>query len=552
MRVSSTALFSVARLTVVAALMFGSVAIIYLPQLVNGFAVLGGDRFDAVISASILEHWHRVFLWRAEWSEVGYFYPTTLTIAHTDAYFLVSIPYSLFRFAGVDPLLAQEFVGIALRCFGFATAYLLCKRTLAMTSTSSVFVAMFFVVAATTSMFAHRPQLSAVMLTPLLLILAVRFVRSSRMQDARGFVLSGSGGAALFSLLCLTSFYIAWFSLFFGLVFFALSLLIENRVTVSFLRGMLSLWKQLILVLLVGIIAGIPFLYAFGLKSLEVGARSWESISKNLVQIEDLIFMHPGSVGGGLIHVIPSALGDFSASPGEYSRLGFSVISIVFLLGAVFATKAASGGQKLSRLFAASVMACALAVTDWNGLSVWRIVFELVPGAAALNVASAIFIMLTLPVGLVIGLVMNEARVSGVPSAALIMAMLVLEASHPWVNLDRREQLALLSVPEPPSTCNSFYVGPLAEQHNLEESSQWIKGVYPHNVAALYIAQQVGIPTINGFASFQPKGWDLAFPARADYEARVMAYVRKHRLEGVCRLDIEEKRWTKAAFAQTE
>src|SRR5450830_1024747 len=65
-------------------------------QILSGFTVLAGDRFDVVISTTILEHWYKVFTGTAKWMEVGYFYPYTRTIAQTDAYFLLGVAYTPF------------------------------------------------------------------------------------------------------------------------------------------------------------------------------------------------------------------------------------------------------------------------------------------------------------------------------------------------------------------------------------------------------------------------------------------------------------------------
>lgn len=79
------------------------IAIIERYQLSSGFSILSGDRYDAVIVATILEHWFNVIFGSARWAQVGYFYPYENTIAQTDAYFLIGIIYSPFRKIGLDP-----------------------------------------------------------------------------------------------------------------------------------------------------------------------------------------------------------------------------------------------------------------------------------------------------------------------------------------------------------------------------------------------------------------------------------------------------------------
>ena len=65
------------------------------------------------------------------------------------------------------------------------------------------------------------------------------------------------------------------------------------------------------------------------------------------------------------------------------------------------------------------------------------------------------------------------------------------------------------------------------------------------------IAQIVNIPTINGMASFIPKDYDLvgpngtAFsPNSQEYEDRVQKYIKKYDIENICKLELNEKKWT--------
>ena len=71
-------------------------------QLSNGFTVLAGDRYDAVISTTILEHWFRFFLGHVSWVDVGYYFPYEKSIAYTDAYFINGVFYTPFRLIGFE------------------------------------------------------------------------------------------------------------------------------------------------------------------------------------------------------------------------------------------------------------------------------------------------------------------------------------------------------------------------------------------------------------------------------------------------------------------
>jgi hypothetical protein len=60
----------------------------------------------------------------------------------------------------------------------------------------------------------------------------------------------------------------------------------------------------------------------------------------------------------------------------------------------------------------------------------------------------------------------------------------------------------------------------------------------------MLIAESIHLPTINGYATFLPPGWNFDDPTRPDYLQRVLAYSQGHKLRGLCELDLETLRWS--------
>src|SRR3712207_3354775 len=60
------------------------VGIFFRNQIANGFTLLLGDRHDAVIALSILEHWRNVLAGAAEWSRTAYFHPVPGTLGRSE------------------------------------------------------------------------------------------------------------------------------------------------------------------------------------------------------------------------------------------------------------------------------------------------------------------------------------------------------------------------------------------------------------------------------------------------------------------------------------
>lgn len=103
------------------------------------------------------------------------------------------------------------------------------------------------------------------------------------------------------------------------------------------------------------------------------------------------------------------------------------------------------------------------------------------------------------------------------------------------------EQYRSALLPDPaPAGCRVFYVS----GWDPEDGVGTLGDTYTHNVTAMYIAQQTGIPTVNGVASFNPPDWAFDFPNRPDYDQRVLGYATRHQLTGMCKLDLNTKRWS--------
>ena len=69
-----------------------------------------------------------------------------------------------------------------------------------------------------------------------------------------------------------------------------------------------------------------------------------------------------------------------------------------------------------------------------------------------------------------------------------------------------------------------------------------LNALYPHNVDAMFLAELWRRPTINGFSTFNPPDWQFGDPLAAGYDARALAYIRRHGLRHVCQLDMREAR----------
>jgi hypothetical protein len=68
-----------------------------------------------------------------------------------------------------------------------------------------------------------------------------------------------------------------------------------------------------------------------------------------------------------------------------------------------------------------------------------------------------------------------------------------------------------------------------------------------YGVDATFIALRYSIPTVNGFSAWAPEHWELAHPDEPTYAPRVRAWITRHRLSGVCALDVDARTMTPIA-----
>jgi hypothetical protein len=539
------------------------IAFIWRNQVWNGFSLLQGDRYDAVIQASILEHWFNVYNGTAHWSDAGYFYPYKLTIAQTDAFFLIGLVYTPLRWAGADPFLAAELSGMVLKAIGFLGMHAFMRRVLNVSFPWAVLAAILFTLNNGMTAHGQRLQVATVAFAPLLGLLLWEAWSAFRRAESKRLLAYGTAAAVLYGAWCMTCFYMAWFFAYFALFVVGSALATAGAAGRSRLIVLArSQVQPLALLIAVALVALTPFIYAFGSKWLETGARSYDTVIQNTVPVPGIL-----EVGGGNL-LLGAAYSRFAhaAFPGyepygEYYNTGFAIVLFaVFALACVRFIRAGDQSERARLLLVVALATLGSWLFSINiaGYSLWIVVFTLLPGAAALNVVAQYQIFLAFPVVMIAVAYLSGLR----PSIWLVPLSLLLiaeEANTPSLNLDRATELDRASVLSPaPAECSAFYVsgwrhqdqitldgGPMRSDPKQRSDREWLNNAYAHNVSAMFIAQRLGLPTINGFNSFNPPDWNSTHPNRPDYDRRMQDYAKRHGIDVLCRLDLNDKTWSK-------
>ncbi len=536
------------RLLIIALVGVLSISIAHRELIANGFSKLPGDRYDMAIMSAILEHWKNFWIGKAEWHDVGYFYPYERTIAQTDGYFLIGMIFSFIRSFVNDIFISVAITSIVLSSIGFISLYVMARKVLLLRIETSLLISSVFVFL--NSMIGHsqRLQLMTVYILPLLTLFLIFYIRAVNERSRNiSTIFNGCAFGLLYGAMTVTCFYIAWFYAFFLMVVLGVFFLYRRSCLVAWLKSFVFLRYSSLMVLCVSFVSLVPFVWAYYPKSLEVGVRSFSSVSGNLLAPLELIQVGAGNyLYGGIL----TRLFDFvypGYKPwGEYYNVGFSPLIFGLFVAAIFyfREKGESGKKNLFFVVGVAALICCLLLIKVHGSSLWRYVYILVPGAKALNVVSIFLMVLAFPVLAVVGKYIDSQNLHRTLLAVVAVFMVIGELTPSYISFDRKlENDRIANIPPPPATCRVFYVSGYDGQMNAPDGAEWVNSMYAHNVTAMLISQIINLPTVNGMASFNPPDWVFSAPWEESYDQRVLDYAKKHNVQGLCKLDLNKKFW---------
>ncbi len=537
-----------------------SVAIFLRVPIASGFDLGFGDRGDALIEMTILEHWRNVWAGVSAWNSGFYFHPYGGTLGYNDGYFLYGLSYSFWRLFA-DPFHADTLNILTFKTIGFVAAYALATRSLDWGRGAGLFVAASFTIASNIQLQAVHAQLQSVALLPLAMMLAIACVQAETAGQRGRARLCVVALAALMAAWLMTSYYMAWFTLFSACLFVLCWAILSGHIRpIAALRLMRTHAGTIACGFGAFAVLILPFLAVYLPKLHETGGEGYYDMLGYLITPTiDMINVGPDNYLWGwlfrpLIALLHHLRPDDPALPARVLRgeheVGFPPFLCLLLIVAawrIIGRRPVGEGLIPSvtwRAFTlAMIVAWALTLQFWEA-SPWNLVFYLVPGAKGLRTVSRYQLWLTLPFLLIVVFAWRARlatllRTRPLWGAAIVILLLAENLSAETAALlSRREQrTALDAIPSPPAGCRSFYVVASRVNEPIYINTE-LNALYPHNVDAMFLAEQWRVPTINGFSTFNPPDWNFADPLAADYDARVARYVARHGLREVCRLDM--------------
>lgn len=525
-----------------------ALAMFFRAALATGLTRIYGDSYDGLIEIAILEHWHAVVAKGAPIARMAWFAPHPGTLGYNDTYLVPALAYVPARLAGADPFMAAIASHAAMRAIGFAGMWALLRLGLGVRWPMALAGAALFTTANVSLLHMYHGQLMAVGLVPWLLLMLLRAGMAMHDGDRAGLRAWGIGFALLYGATAFTAFYQAWFLGLFLIVFAAagyLALGAQGRAPLA-----ASAWRaraDLALVALAGAVALLPLL-AIYLPVQSLGNRhAWpEGVLLYVPTLSSFANLGPGNLVWGRL------LGMADWPAGE-ARVGFPPGMILAFLAAAGWAAWHRRRQPLLLAVAGALLLLMLLVLRWpSHFTLWAGIYKLVPGASAIRTVSRLLIFALVPVTALVFAFLDRARL---PAAALgaIVAFLLIEQvqTAPPLAIDVPLQRRMLAAPPPPAGCDAFFVvsARTPADHDAAEAEHprilvsWgapptnAIGLYRHNVDAMLLAAYHDRPTVNGFSTFNPPGWDFAAPDAPDYAARVAAYARRYRMGRLCGLD---------------
>lgn len=545
----------------------------------SGFRHLMGNDGDTRLIAFLCEHWFRVLHGQESWRSMPFFYPVKGLLGWSDAYMLYEVFYTPLRELGCGPLLALQITQILLSLVGFLGFYYLARRWFPSTNWIALMGALAFTFANNLYVHTASTQLSGVYLVPLILLAATKaWDRATdhgppqRGPAAFWGALAGIG----FGLLFFSTYYVAAFTalavvvaaLWF-IVLTALSSGPNRDRSVAAVRSLLhdrpAVWPAAAAAVIGLVVALIPVAVTYLPTRSQIGG-----VSRSVALVYAVGWRSVGNVGSGnfVWSSFIRAIHPSAAAPTYESTYAVTPVLVATVV---------IGGAWLARRVRVNHPAVVLALTTitltvlpvkLHGQSLWLLV-RLIPGYDAIRAIDRMEIVTGLVATLAVMAVAAEVhrlvvpvkgrhrlnspalRVrpmratlptsrqrAGLALMAAVLGLIVLEQydTNVVAQVNRPAQNRLMAaVHRAPASCRFFYVTDRAPGYPFFETQ----------IDAMLIADKVGVPTINGYTGYNPKGWNLENVYDAGYVAAVYSWEGEKGLgPGACRLDLAGMTWS--------
>lgn len=524
-------------------------AVFFRAQWESGFRNLMGNAGDNALIAYLLEHWFTVLHGRASWANPPLFWPVKGVLGWSDGLVLFELVYTPLRFMGCDPFLAAQLTIVASSLVGFLSFVALMRLLFSPPRWLALAGGLVFTFGNDLWVHSDHEQLLGIWLVPLVVLIGVLALRAT---SARAAVALGALFGLVEGLFFFTSYYVAWFCLPAAAVALVAAALVDpRRFAGTVHRWVRRKWPVGAAAAIGLAVAMVPFLDVYLPARHEVSHPAYQTVLAIYgVHLHDVVNAGKGNVfwGHSLRHLLPA----LRVSGNEQDYAVTPILLAAAVVGSIVAVwlscrrdRRLSARAVGAAAAAASAVVLSLLPVRFHFGSLWIVLWHL-PGGSAIRaidrigiVTAAMAITAVVAAGAELWAVAGSTRGSIPLRAGLVtlLALIVVEQVNTQITsvLNRPAELAFItSIPRAPAGCKSFYVTD-ATRPNIP--------FFIFQLDAMFAAQKLGLPTMNGYTGYNPPGWALNSPASA-YDAGVDAWIRTHDLRHVCSLDLADMAWT--------
>lgn len=493
----------------------------YYPTLLSGFRLLQQDLGDPRLVNYILEHGFR---WVSRWPtheslwSPPFYYPAPEVGALHDTLLGMGPIYWPFRWLGAAPDTAYQGFMLAVSVLNFVAAYAFMRVGARTSATASAAGAFLFAFANPRTARVLHQQLVASYLPVLAVLCLVLAFRAETSPRRRAWIVAFF---ACWVAQMWSGFYWAWY-LVFGLciaLVWALPRSESRRVLRQVFRD--APRTTLVATAAAGALVA-PMLLAHLHAAARVGFHDFQGdVLPRTAHLASWLYMGTPNLVYGLLQEGEP----FRSLPIPVEQqLGLGLITTT---AAVWGLWAERRRPLVGVLAQVGITLVVVSTVLPGGFTLWRWIYELVPGAPAIRSPARAALVNLLPLALGFALALGRLEKAGrYRLAAFLLALCVIEQVRVQPSFDKLESRAqVASIRDGvPDECGAFYV-----INRVAPDAEAAFNPWKYHLDAMWAQLDVAIPTVNGYSGFQPRGW------RPVYDNVVRTAGDQRRLEAALR-----------------
>ena len=513
-----------------------------------------GYRIDSKLNTFFVEHWYQVFCGNETWTELGCFYPASHVLSYSDMMLGFAFPYAVFRSFGMNMYMALKWAVILIHVIGSFSMYYFMKKCLKVAEIPALIAVIAFSLSNGYYFVMVNVQMAYISILPLMFIFIYFYWKN--LQNRRRFFY---GLTAL--ILLVMQFYTAFYV---GYLFLLMILLSVPAVIITVLtcrkkiwmevifNSVKERWKDIISFMVLGVFLMIPFAYLYLPTLARTGGREWNDV---------LIFMPGIKQVLGIEEADKSLMALQQLDESKYNlTLGIPWIDLLifFALFLTFIWIYCIRKREISDIVKVSIILLSLLIIlllplgfEFQGHSLWYVIYRLIPGASAIRAVMRWYNLLTVPLAIVSGILVHKVfsdKIKGKQIFSLIIAVVIFFSNwfptgtcSEW-SVSEEEEF-VLNVTPPPEDCEIMYLTDKGSTSDVIDAEL--------QMDSWTIAQYFHIDTLNGYSGQEPQGWNVRVKdVKAAEEAE--KWLRKNNIydRNVYAYDIGSKEWTKLNYEE--